>query len=111
MRIAVAAAHKILCREWWHQSLRLFVNDYNLESDWDDNKKVKSLVHWIEKWEADGVTKIDGIGTQMHVSCHANAQTQKNKRIMWVKMFEILAESGKLVKITRTLWAMLMRRQ
>jgi GH35 family endo-1,4-beta-xylanase len=80
--------------------LKLFVNDYNLESDWDDNKKVKSLVHWIEKWEADGVTKIDGIGTQMHVSCHANVETQKSKEDHVVKMFEILAESGKLVKIT-----------
>lgn len=63
MRIAVAAAHKYYAENGGTNPLRLFVNDYNLESDWDDNKKVKSLVHWIEKWEADGVTKIDGIGT------------------------------------------------
>lgn len=100
VRIAVAAARKYYAENGGTNPLRLFVNDYNLESDWDDNKKVKSLVHWIEKWEADGVTKIDGIGTQMHVSCHANAETQKNKENHVVKMFEILAESGKLVKIT-----------
>lgn len=100
VRIAVAAARKYYAENGGTNPLRLFVNDYNLESDWDDNKKVKSLVHWIEKWEADGVTKIDGIGTQMHVSCHANSETQKSKEDHVVKMFEILAESGKLVKIT-----------
>lgn len=100
VRIVVAAARKYYAENGGVNPLKLFVNDYNLESDWDDNKKVKSLVHWIEKWEADGVTKIDGIGTQMHVSCYANAATQKSKEDHVVKMFEILAESGKLVKIT-----------
>ena len=99
-RIVVAAARKYYAENGGTAPLKLFVNDYNLESDRDDNKKVKSLVHWIEKWEADGVTKIDGIGTQMHVSCYANAATQKSKEDHVVKMFEILAESGKLVKIT-----------
>ena len=100
VRIVVAAARKHYVENGGTAPLKLFVNDYNLESDWDDNKKVKSLVHWIEKWEADGVTKIDGIGTQMHVSCYANAVTQKSKEDHVVKMFEILAESGKLVKIS-----------
>ena len=44
--------------------LKLFINDFNLESWWDGNQKVKSLVEWIRRWESDGVTKIDGIGTQ-----------------------------------------------
>lgn len=100
VRIVVAAARKYYAENGGVNPLKLFVNDYNLESDWDDNKKVKSLVHWIEKWEADSVTKIDGIGTQMHVSCYANAVTQKSKEDHVEKMFQILAESGKLVKIT-----------
>lgn len=100
VRIAVAAARKYYAENGGTAPLKLFVNDYNLESDWDDNKKVKSLVNWIKKWEADGVTKIDGIGTQMHVSCYANAATQKSKEDHVVKMFEIMAASGKLVKIT-----------
>lgn len=100
VRIVVAAARKYYAENGGTNPLKLFVNDYNLESDWDDNQKVKSLVHWIKKWEADGVTKIDGIGTQMHVSCYANAATQKSKEDHVVKMFEILAESGKLVKIS-----------
>lgn len=100
VRIAVAVARNYYAENGGTAPLKLFINDYNLESDWDDNKKVKSLVHWIEKWEADGVTKIDGIGTQMHVSCYANAATQKSKEEHVVKMLEILANSGKLVKIT-----------
>ncbi len=80
--------------------LKLFINDYNLESDWDDNKKVKSLINWIAKWEEDGVTKIDGIGTQMHVSYHANAATQASKEAAIENMFELLAATGKLIKIS-----------
>lgn len=80
--------------------LKLFINDYNLESDWDDNKKLKSLIAWIGKWEADGVTKLDGIGTQMHVSYYLNPDIQKSKEDHVVKMLELLAASGKLVKIS-----------
>ena len=100
VRIVVAAARKYYAENGGTNSLKLFVNDYNLESDGDDNKKATSMVYWIEKWESDGVTKIDGIGTQMHVSCYANPETQKSKEDHIVKMFEILANSGKLVKIS-----------
>ncbi len=34
--------------------LKLFVNDYDLESDRDNNQKVKSLVYWIGVWEKKG---------------------------------------------------------
>lgn len=80
--------------------LKLFINDYNLESDWDDNKKLKSLIKWIERWEEDGVTKVDGIGTQMHVSYHANPATQESKERHIVKMYELMAATGKLVKVS-----------
>lgn len=80
--------------------LKLFVNDYNLESDWDDNGKVKSLIKWIERWEADGVTKIDGIGTQMHISCYMNPQTRESKKKHITKMFELIAASGKMCRVS-----------
>ena len=80
--------------------LKLFINDFNLESWWDGNKKVKSLVEWIRRWESDGVTKIDGIGTQMHVSYILNEADQKAQEDSIVNMFKILAESGKLIKIS-----------
>ena len=98
VRTAVASARKHFKGN--ADELKLFVNDYNLESDWDDNKKVKSLVKWIEKWEADGVTKIDGIGTQMHISCFENASIQKSIENHVVNMFKIMAASGKLCRIS-----------
>lgn len=82
------------------EDLKLFVNDYNLESDWDDNMKLKSLISWIEQWESDGVTKIDGIGSQMHVSYYMNPAVQKSKEEHVVKMLELMAATGKLVRIT-----------
>ncbi len=82
------------------EPLKLFINDYNLESDWDDNAKLKSLIKWIEIWESDGKTRIDGIGTQMHVSCYENAGIQKSKEEHYVKMLRLMAATGKLVKIS-----------
>ena len=89
-----------LARKYGPSGMKLFVNDYNLESDWDDNQKLKSLIKWIERWEQDGTTKIDGIGTQMHISCYMNPTTQTAKQDHIVKMFELLAKTGKLIKIT-----------
>lgn len=80
--------------------LKLFINDYNLESDWDDNKKLKSLIEWINQWESDGMTKIDGIGSQLHISYYMNPETQKSKSEHVVKMLELMAATGKLVRIT-----------
>ena len=98
MRTAVASARKHFKGN--PADLKLFVNDYNLESTWDNNAKVKSLVKWIEKWEADGVTKIDGIGTQMHISCYESESLQKDAEKHIVNMFEIMAKSGKLCRIS-----------
>ena len=89
-----------LARKYGPEDIVLFINDYNLESDWDDNKKVKSLVNWIKKWEADGVTKIDGIGTQMHISCFENATHQNNIKKHITQMFQIIANSGKLCRVS-----------
>lgn len=89
-----------LARKYGPEDIKLFINDYNLESDWDDNKKVKSLVNWIKKWEADGVTKIDGIGTQMHISCFENSTHQNSIKKHITKMFEVMAASGKLVRVS-----------
>ena len=85
--------------------LKLFINDYNLESDWDNNQKVKSLVYWIGVWEKKGKelgynTKIDGIGSQMHISYYENPQTLASKKKGIQNMLKIMAESGKLVRIS-----------
>ena len=79
--------------------LKLFINDYNLEATWDNNKKLESLIHWISVWEAKGA-KIDGIGTQMHVSYILNPTQQKTQEDAIVRMFQLMAATGKLVKIS-----------
>ena len=89
-----------LARKYGPEDIKLFINDYNLESDWDDNKKVKSLVGWIKKWESDGVTKIDGIGTQMHISCYEDDNIMKSIKSHITKMFEVIAASGKLCRVS-----------
>ena len=89
-----------LARKYGPEDIVLFINDYNLESDWDNNKKLKSLITWIEKWEADDVTKIDGIGTQMHISCFENNTHQNNIKKHITQMFQLMANSGKLVRVS-----------
>lgn len=89
-----------LARKYGPEDIKLFINDYNLESEWDDNHKVKSLVGWIKKWEADGVTHIDGIGTQMHISCFENDNILNSIKLHITNMFQIMANSGKLVRVS-----------
>ena len=100
-RIPIKFARKYFAESGGNpDELKLFINDYNLESDWDQNKKLKSLIHWIERWESDGETKVDGIGTQMHVSYYMNPATQASKENAIINMFTLLASTGKLIKIT-----------
>ena len=89
-----------LARKYGPEDVKLFINDYNLESDWDNNKKVKSLVGWIKKWEADGVTHIDGIGTQMHISCFESDKILNDIKKHITQMFEVIANSGKLCRVS-----------
>lgn len=101
VRTAVAAARKGFKDAGGNpEELKLFINDYNLESSWDGNKKLKSLKHWIEEWEKDGVTKIDGIGSQMHVTCSMDPATQKKNEEAYVNMLNLMVESHKLVRIS-----------
>lgn len=101
VRIAAADARKSFAEHNGDsEKLKLFINDYNLEADYDNNQKLKSLIHWIGEWEKDGVTKIDGIGSQMHISCYADEATNESKKNAIVNMLKLMAESGKLCKIS-----------
>ena len=88
--------------------MKLFINDYNLEGTWDivtkdgisASKKLWSLVNWIKKWEADGVTKIDGIGTQMHISFNKKESAQNSLKNAITGMFKLMAKSGKMVRVS-----------
>ena len=97
-----------LARKYGPSDVKLFINDYNLEGVWDittkdgisASKKVWSMVNWIKKWESDGVTKIDGIGTQMHISYYENSTSQSNLKKAITGMFQVMAKSGKLVRVS-----------
>jgi GH35 family endo-1,4-beta-xylanase len=67
----------------------LFINDYNLEYNLD---KCRGLIEYVEYIESQGA-RVDGIGTQMHIS----TDSEKEKI---TQMFELLAETGKLIKIS-----------
>ena len=101
VRTAVAAARKGFADAGGNpEELKLFINDYNLETAYDQNKKLESLKHWIEEWEKDGVTKIDGIGSQMHVSCCMDPVEQKKREDAYVNMLNLMVSTGKLVRIS-----------
>lgn len=101
VRTAVAAARKGFADAGGNpEELKLFINDYNLETAYDQNKKLKSLIHWIGEWEKDGVTKIDGIGSQMHVSCSMNPAEQKKREEAYVNMLKLMVDSHKLIRIS-----------
>ena len=100
VRTAVAAARKGFADAGGNpEELKLFINDYNLETAYDHNKKLKSLIHWIEEWEKDG-TKIDGIGSQMHVTCSMDPAKQKENEEAYVNMLNLMVGSHKLVRIS-----------
>ena len=87
------------------EDLKLFINDYNLESFWDNNKKLNSLVYWIGVWEKKGKelgwnTKIDGIGTQMHISYYENPEILESAKKHIQNMLTIMAGTGRLVRIS-----------
>lgn len=87
-------------REYGGDDLILFINDYNLEASYNNNAKCEALINWINQWESDGVTKIDGIGTQMHVTYSLDPETQERNEECVERMFQLLANSGKLIKIS-----------
>ena len=99
VRTAVAAARKGFADAGGNpEELKLFINDYNLETA--DDQKLKSLIHWIGEWEKDGVTKIDGIGSQMHVTCSMDPAKQKENEEAYVNMLNLMVDSRKLVRIS-----------
>lgn len=104
VRTAVRDARKSFAEHNGDPSkLKLFINDYNLEGYWDQHAKLNSLIHWIGLWEdpnAEEPVVIDGIGTQMHVTCYGDATKQAKLQSDIEEMFKSLATTGKLVKIS-----------
>lgn len=78
-----------LARQYGNPTDKLFINDYNLESNL---AKCDGLINYTNYIESQGAT-VDGIGTQMHIGL----DTDKD---MMVEMFKKLAATGKLIKIS-----------
>lgn len=70
---------------------KLFVNDYNLETNPSKLAKLVEFVNYIDN--ANGAPIVDGIGTQMHVQ-----STISREEID--AMFKVLAQTGKIVRVT-----------
>lgn len=104
VRTAVRDARKSFAKHNGDPSkLKLFINDYNLEGYWDQHAKLNSLIHWIGLWEdpnAEEPVVIDGIGTQMHVTCYGDETKQAKLKSDIEEMFKSLAKTGKLIKIS-----------
>jgi endo-1,4-beta-xylanase len=67
----------------------LFINDYNLEYD---ARKLDSLIAYVNELKGKGA-KIDGIGTQMHISINTSKTAIDN-------MFVKLAATGLKVRVS-----------
>ncbi|MDP5043541.1 MAG: endo-1,4-beta-xylanase, partial [Leeuwenhoekiella sp.] len=78
-----------LARQYGKPDDVLFINDYNLESSL---AKLDGLIEYTNYIESQGA-EVDGIGTQMHISLNTS-------RDNIVQMFQKLAASGKLIKVS-----------
>ena len=99
---AVQAFQK--ARAYLPKETKLFVNDYNLESN---PKKLEALIKFAKDIDAaNGSPIVDGIGTQMHVSISPTDDAEKNAKIIAElkakvdAQFQTMAATGKLVRVT-----------
>lgn len=76
-------------RKYCGEDAKLFVNDYGLESS---AGKLDALIKFVQYIE-DGGHRVDGIGTQMHVSTSITKEKVD-------AMFKTMAATGKLVRVT-----------
>ncbi len=76
---------------------KLFINDYNLEYS---ESKLAGLIDYVGYIESKGAV-VDGIGTQMHLSLKGKNQAAITAYKASIdKMFQTLAASGKLIKVS-----------
>jgi len=68
---------------------KLFINDFNLESNLT---KCQGLIDYVKYIESKGAT-VNGIGTQMHISITTDT-------LKIDQMFKLLAATGKLIKVS-----------
>lgn len=77
-------------RKYASPNIKLFVNDYNLETS---PTKLSKLIEFVNYIEQNGQT-VDGIGTQMHLTASSITRDEIDT------MFKKLAGTGKLIRVT-----------
>lgn len=86
-----------LARKYGPSEMKLYINESDLAGD---ATKLNSLIHWIERWESDGQTRIDGISTTMHLSFMLDEVAQQQQEATIRSTFAQLAATGKLIRIS-----------
>lgn len=80
------------------EALKLFVNETGLLNQ--SNKKCERLIAMIAQWEADGTTKIDGIGVKLDLVYSLDALVQADNKANVVKLFTLLGATNKYIRIS-----------
>lgn len=81
-----------LARQYAPADMKLYVNDYNLETNPSKLAKLIEFVNYID--QNGGQTLVDGIATQMHVDMNNLTREQVDK------MFQTMAATGKMVRVS-----------
>ena len=92
-------------RKYLPAETKLFINDYNLETS---PSKLAALIKWVGEIDAaNGSPIVDGIGTQMHITLSGTSDNEENnaQRVAALRqqvdaMFQAMAATGKLVRVT-----------
>lgn len=81
-------------RQYCAQGSRLYVNEYNLETNPNKLAALVEFVKYIDQNNTTGAAIVDGIGTQMHITASSIQKKQIDD------MFKSLAATGKLIRVT-----------
>ena len=80
-----------LARQYAPSGMKLYVNDYNLETN---PSKLAKLIEFANYIDQNSSTQVDGIATQMHVDMNNLTREQVDQ------MFQTMAATGKLVRVS-----------
>lgn len=80
-----------LARKYAPADMKLYVNDYNLETN---PSKLAKLIEFVNYIDQNSTTQVDGIATQMHVDMNNLTREQVDQ------MFQTMAATGKLVRVS-----------
>lgn len=80
-----------IAREHAPAGMKLYVNEYGLETN---PTKLTKLIDFVNYIDQNSTTQVDGIATQMHVQANGITREQVDQ------MFQTLAATGKLVRVS-----------